>query len=368
MRMIGALPAVYLLIGVGIWEASRFLKKRFFPARRIEVAIGMASLIGILTLVQGMNTYRTYFQEWAVARGTCDAYQTHWSELARTLNAQPFAEDKVYLIPYNGWESSYQSHYGFQYLYRDITESLVSFKAAPNLAHKIGSPLTAMESVSEVKYVDWRQEPEGGGAAAREHLVILLDNYRRYLNCDAYTGFQIHTYTDFALDRPWTIHEKLEPPKINYDDGIAADGLSLVQAESISPSRQRRLVQERPLWIALQWRVSPGLDIDFSISLRLYKAQGGVVYQEDAVLSNLEGESTRRWSAEEPVDTLHLIEFPTDLPSGDYELRLVVYNKETLEPTVEMGVWKSEAVLAHLRLPGGEQKKSIRIIPLTIAL
>lgn len=306
----------------------------------------MGSLIGILTLVQGMNTYRTYFQEWAVARDTYDAYQTHWSELARTLNAQPFAGDKVYLIPYNGWEPSYQFHYGFQYLYRDITESLVSFKAAPNLAHKIGSPLSALESVAEVKYVDWRQEPEGGGAVAHEHLVFLLDKYGRYLNSEA--------YTDIALDRPWTIHEKSEPPKISYDDGIALNGLFLVQAESLSPSRQRRLVQERPLWIALQWRVSPGLDIDFSISLRLYNAQGGVVYQEDAVLSNLEGESTSRWSAEEPVDTLHLIEFPTDLPSGDYELRLVVYIKETLDPTVEMGVWKPETVLAHLRLPGGE--------------
>ena len=34
VRMIGAAPAVYLLIGVGMWEAFRFLKERFFRGKR----------------------------------------------------------------------------------------------------------------------------------------------------------------------------------------------------------------------------------------------------------------------------------------------------------------------------------------------
>ena len=38
---------------------------------------------------------------------------------------------------------------------------------------------------------------------------------------------------------------------------------------------------------------------------------------------------------------------------ADYELRLVVYDAETLTPTVEIGVWEAETTLARLRLAEG---------------
>ena len=50
------------------------------------------------------------------------------------------------------------------------------------------------------------------------------------------------------------------------------------------------------------------------------------------------------------VDTLHLLEIPAELQPGEYELRLVVYDFETQQPTVELGVWEPEKVLARLRL------------------
>ena len=48
------------------------------------------------------------------------------------------------------------------------------------------------------------------------------------------------------------------------------------------------------------------------------------------------------------------LEFPSDLPPGEYELRLVVYDFETLKPTVELGVWEPETTLTRLQL--GELK------------
>ena len=44
------------------------------------------------------------------------------------------------------------------------------------------------------------------------------------------------------------------------------------------------------------------------------------------------------------------LEFPPDIPAGDYELRMVVYNFETQTPTVELGVWEPEITLARLQL------------------
>ena len=44
------------------------------------------------------------------------------------------------------------------------------------------------------------------------------------------------------------------------------------------------------------------------------------------------------------------MEIPPDLKPGEYELRLVVYDYESLKPTVELGVWEPEAVIANLQV------------------
>ena len=110
------------------------------------------------------------------------------------------------------------------------------------------------------------------------------------------------------------------------------------------------LERDRPLWMALRWQTAPGLDVDHAISLRLYNAAGERVYQEDMVLWSPSHRPTSHWSGEKPVDTLALLNVPADLPAGNYELRLVVYNFDTLVPTVEIGVWEPETTLARLRL------------------
>ena len=59
---------------------------------------------------------------------------------------------------------------------------------------------------------------------------------------------------------------------------------------------------------------------------------------------------TSHWAANELVDSLLQLDLPADLLPGDYELRLVVYNIETLTPTVQQDVWEPEITLARLRL------------------
>ena len=64
-----------------------------------------------------------------------------------------------------------------------------------------------------------------------------------------------------------------------------------------------------------------------------------MAYQKDDVLwRSTDHAPTSSWSPDDKVDTWHLLEFPPNLPSDDYELRLVVYDFETLQPTVELGV------------------------------
>ena len=67
MRMLGATPAIYLIVGVGVWEAFSFLRERFFSESATRAAIAAALVISVAILVQGIVTYRTYFHKWAFA-------------------------------------------------------------------------------------------------------------------------------------------------------------------------------------------------------------------------------------------------------------------------------------------------------------
>ena len=99
LRMSGAVPAIYLLVGVGVWEAYRFLRARFLRAHETRVAIALAAVAGGLILAQGVSTYRTYFEKWANAPEVHWVYKAEWLELVTALHARPPNTGTVYLIP-----------------------------------------------------------------------------------------------------------------------------------------------------------------------------------------------------------------------------------------------------------------------------
>ena len=351
LRMIGATPAVYLLIGVGMWEAFRFLKERFFEAKGVEVSLAMGGAVGALVIVQGVINYRTFFHKWAPAPETYEAYQTHWTELARTLDAQPSAANTLYLIPGYSWHSGYAWQYSFGYLYQGTTPTQMVSVGAFNLAPAVESKLAAAKYISNVKFIDWRNDIVGGDARADEQIVFLLGKYGRFQDSEEGPSFQIRHYTDISLDLPWTTYDRLEPLEVHYDGGISLRGLALGQGtEQLSSQGPFTLGQDgQAIWLAMQWESAPGLEIEYSISLRLHDTEERVVFQQDAVLRDSNYASTKNWRAEKSVDTLHYLSVPADLAPGEYELRLVVYELETLKPTVEIGVWEPVYVLARPR-------------------
>ena len=121
-------------------------------------------------------------------------------------------------------------------------------------------------------------------------------------------------------------------------------------ADQLPNQKLYNLGESRTLWVALQWHTAPELAIDYGISLRLHDSEGVGVYQEDAVLWKPHHTYTGNRGPSELFDTLTQVKLPADLPHGDYELRLIVYDAETLKPTVELGVWVPEVGLARLRL------------------
>ena len=353
LRMIGAAPAVYLLIGAGMWETCRLLRDRWGLTRifggdgtRVSIALGV--VVGGVVLLQGVNTYRTYFQEWAVTSEFYLAYHGEWADAAQALNAQPAPEGLVYLLPYR-----FDEHYGFEYLYYGDAPARVIRAVRPDLARRVESLLAELGEVSAVKVLDWNEEFVWAGRGD-ENLVALLGKFGRYAGSEEFPNFRLLTYTDVDLERSWTFYETLEPLTVHYDGGIDLVGLALGRGgEQMSSQQPLELGKDRSLWVALQWQTTPGLETDFAVSLRLYDSEGAKSYQDDHVLGNSAFARTRHWAVGEPVDTLFHLDFGDGLRPGEYELRLIVYGTETNVPTVEIGVWEPELPLARVRLDEG---------------
>ena len=201
-----------------------------------------------------------------------------------------------------------------------------------------------------MKVVDWNTGFPADDET--ERFAVLLGKFGNYRNSDEYADFQIHTYTDIALDRLWTFHfyDHLEPPTVHYSGGIDLQGIALGQGEEQLSSRHLILDQDRSLWVALHWQTAPGW-----ISTMRYPCACTTRREKGSTRMMLPygtrtGRALIAVDPPELLDTLFHLDFPADLLPGSYELRLVVYNFETLEPTVEVDVWEPELTLALLRL------------------
>ena len=335
-----------------MWEAFLFLKDRFFCHNVAKAGAVVGTFVCVAILFQGVSTHHTYFHRWPAATGLPGHYQTVWEELIRTLNSLASGTDTVYLVP------TIYRHESLEYLYQGVSPARLIFTNRHDLPQSIETTLASGKEIATVKAVDWDDDLVGGIYNIDERLFTLLGKYGRYVESENFDNFRIHSFADIVQDRSWTLYQQLDPPEVHYDGGISLSGVALGHSdEQEVPQQIIDLGESRTLWMVLQWQVAPGLQIDYSTSIRLHDAEGSGVFQKDALLHNWDYETTRHWTAQEPVDTLYFLVFPADLPAGEYELRMVVYDIDTVKPTVELGVWEAEKVLARLSLKDSDGER-----------
>ena len=125
----------------------------------------------------------------------------------------------------------------------------------------------------------------------------------------------------------WTHYQQLEPLAVNYDGGISLVGVAVGQGEVQFATKQQISVPEnRAMWVALQWQEVVDSETAYATSLRLHAvdSEGSWVFQEDTDLWKAGG-ATMADSGHQPlatIDTLVRLDFPPELPAGEYELRL----------------------------------------------
>ena len=286
---------------------------------------------------------------------TCDSCQLEVpTTLARILSQRPTETGSAYLVPV------LRDDFSIQYLYQNAASVFAVRLDGPDLAQELEYILSFKAGLSTVMLVDWNDRNHWVEHDVRP-LDFLLRKYARYLHSDNYADFQVRNFADFSFERPWNYFERLEPLTVNFDGGITLNAVALGHGpQHLSSQPMLNLGPQRSLWAVLQWQTDHDLDVDYAISLRLYNSKKELVHKtEDVLRQPTQHSPTSKWPDNKPVETLHALRLPPDLPPGNYELRFVVYNFETQIPTVQIDVWEPETILARLHIEEAGDQQSM---------
>ena len=106
VRLVGAMPVVYLLLGIGVWQVAEWVKRRNFRNKNTaeearkngergansNLFSGRWLIAGILSLLFLLNIFRTWyngFQQWGNHPETRLRYQSVWLDVARYWQNEP---------------------------------------------------------------------------------------------------------------------------------------------------------------------------------------------------------------------------------------------------------------------------------------
>jgi hypothetical protein len=332
LRLIGAAPATYILVGLGMGQATKFV------SRLIEGVGGQRSAVNhqigwlLLIVVFGLTavqTYRDYFIRWATEIDHYMDFDLYAEELAAQITAER-DPTLAYVIPMDLRAAHEARHYSLDFLYRgEIPFTYVVVDEAT-----VSSALArAAQGKTTLKVVRWTADKHRE-ADAKEIVTYLLETNADLVDRQSFPVYDVETYT--LKDRPADFSPPSPTfalPTIDQPVGVTFDSLLRLDAafipSTVSPGDW--------LPVALTFAPLAQMDADYKASLRLIDSTGERVSQKDRLLMHNFHQGTSLWTPE-TVNEYYLLSVPPETPSGEYTVVVVIYHPDTQVPLMADGL------------------------------
>lgn len=343
LRIIGAAPAVYILVAVGVSEiADRIFHISNRRSQMMEQASGtytslqrrivvpmsrLGAWLPVLAfLVIGMATARDYFVRWVRLPELYMAYDVYAVELADQMAAET-NPSVVYAIPMDLRAGHEARHYTLDFLY----QGNAPYRYLPVDEATIAAQLTdAVAGYRILRVVRWLQDKHAA-ADEREMVTFLLTRAARLSEETTYPVYRVETWELPSTSTLFTL------PAINQNVGVTFGNALRLEAADVS-------VAGGMVGVALRWAPLAAMGTDYKASLRLMTADGSIAAQKDRFLRHNWHQGTSLW----PPETVNEYYVLPPVPPGEYNLCVVVYHPETLAPLpTEAG---AEASVGKVRL------------------
>jgi hypothetical protein len=185
----------------------------------------------------------------------------------------------------------------------------------------------------------------------RHAVPFLLDQVGQRAGAQSFQGYSIDWWvlkppTTFTLPQPSLAQRFAFPPAVE----------TVALALPTSPIRPGRGAP-----VVIQWQRMAGGEVTRPLKARvaLYNANDDRLVQSDERLLNDRHRKPDQWQLTDQPLNVYWLPTPADLPAGEYELRLLVYDEETLEPLGLMDAGGNpagmEAVLGKVQVADSER-------------
>ncbi len=246
IRMIGALPAVYVLVGVGLsWLWQRFSRRETSTRLRI---VGYSLFLAFILVTAGRTIWGGFIQWPQAVETRLNHYQTVYLDIARYQQANP-AQNLIITDPFFEQidNASFQ-----RTLNRDIVVRWL--QAGPDVAGAMIFPA----------------DGENGRIAIPEYAPLSPTLLSRLTMPDEpeYRSPGTPSFSVYAL--PPTPSLTPLPAPITFSGLITLEGYEILAAEA-----------GRPFTLATLWRVENTLPWNLTAFVHLLNSQGDVVAQHD---------------------------------------------------------------------------------------
>jgi hypothetical protein len=373
LRLIGTAPATYTLIALGCVQLACIIRRRLPPGRRtLHLAPRQATraveaepeqvrhsggravmtrlihwqdslrpaawliLPLVLFLPVGLVTAKTYFGRWAQLPDLYMAFDVYAVQLAQEIAADD-APNVAYAIPMDLRAAHEARHYTLDFMVHGHTP----YHYLPVDDRTAAEELTkAADGAETLRVVRWSRDKHVA-ADEREVVTYLLATVARLQGEETRPAYRVETW---ALPSAHTVFQLPTPDQpVN---AVFGDRLELTAAHLATG--------EGWMGVALRWRPLAAMETDYKASLRLVAQDGNppgsvggtVVAQKDRFLRHNWHQGTSLWPAE-TVDEYYLLQ---PVPPGNYEVRVVVYDPDSLAPLIVSG--QGELAVGVVTLPG----------------
>ena len=318
LRILAIAPAVFLLAAHGIVH----LIGQF----RGQSRIGIALLVGLaLICVDGVQSIRDYWT-WQSARQTYEQYDADMTAIAAKIDATP---DTTFVIPLS-WDWPRSNYWSIDYLTKFARNYVV-----------VEPPFEIELPKSEhIGLVRWDAGMHVD--ADPQHRLDINLRLNGFQPKSAEQGATYHI-NYFGHAPAHSRSASLEVNEIAIEGGVRftnAVFYCFLPEES----------EKEQLAVDLTWQTDGAYSVDLSASLRLAsQASENIVTQVDSWLLNANGKAARSWGT--PDAGVQFFEFSeVDVTPGTYELWIVPYETETLQPVPLTG-GETPHAFGHVDLP-----------------
>ncbi len=342
LRAVGAAPAVYTIIAIGVvgilelgaktagWVA-RIAGRRpsgasggGYAIKYLLPGVLMAGL-GLVVSPPIFREFRYYMVEWPKTNDAQAAFHVYAVDLAAEMSRETNPQ-AVFLLPRDTAAGDINPNYTVMFLYTGQADYAWVVDDEDTLEATLD---TAVKGNEVVHVVRWKTSKHTG-ADPKEAIRYYLEKHGKFVETRSFEYYDIETY---RLDQaePDLRDGQLAPADVDFGGQIRLAGYGFGDASGSGEVDAQGVPAGDLLWVRLRFQlVSPSRE-DLKASVQVTDPAGHGVGQIDKLLlSNILHRGSREWEPGAEVDAYYLVPIAPATAPGEYRLGVTVYGAESL--------------------------------------